>query len=214
MLNTRVACVAAVVAIAGPVAGGGMMPVQMESNVEAPVSEPAEEAILNRASQYQQIVSAAKARGTLVGALQGAVIGGALSGEVGGVVIGGFLGGAIGRYSSERTITSLILEHQNFEVKRDSLNALITALEVEKTSSSFDLVLSTRYVDSLGSDMASDEAKQSIMLFRDISVARELAIREMHQLETLPPSMDVLEKLISDYRTINRKFTGLIEELR
>lgn len=214
MLNTRDACVAAMVAIAGPVSGGGLVPAQMEANIEAPVSEPAEDALLNRAAQYQEIVSVAKARGTLVGALQGAVIVGALSGEVGGVVIGGLLGGALGRYSSERTITSVILEHQNYEVKRDSLNALLTALEDEKTNSSFDLVLSTRYVDSLGSDSASDAAKQSIRLFRDVSVARELAIREIRQMETLPPSTDGLEKLINDYRAINTKFTGLIEGLR
>lgn len=214
MLNTRAACVIAIVAIAGPVSGGGLLPAQMEANIEAPVSESPEDALINRAAQYQEIVSAAKARGTLVGAVQGAVIVGALSGEVGGVVIGGLLGGALGRYSSERTITSVILEHQNYEVKRDSLNALLTALEDEKTNSSFDLVLSTRYVGSLGSDTASDAAKLSIRLFRDVSIARELAVREIRQLETLPRSTDGLEKLINEYRAINTKFTGLIEGLK
>lgn len=214
MLNKCAACVTVMLAIAGPVSGGGLLSAEMEANIEAPVNERAEEALLDRAAEYQEIVAAAKARGTLVGALQGAVIVGALSGEVGGFVIGGLLGGALGSYSSERTITSFILEHQNYEVKRDSLNALLTALEDEKTSSSFDLVLSTKYVDSLGSDKASDAAKQSIRLFRDVSIARELAVREIRQIEALPPSFNGIENLINDYRMINTRFTGLIAELR
>lgn len=101
--------------------------------------------IEKRQMEYEKAAREAVAAGVLGGAVQGALLGALIQGEAGafaGGVIGGLIGGEVARVVSSR----LVLEHKNYVLRRESLDAVRAALLEDIGNVEFDLILAREFV--------------------------------------------------------------------
>lgn len=142
-----------------------------------------------RQREYEKATRDAIAAGVVGGAVQGALVGALIQGEAGafaGGVFGGFVGGEVARIVSSR----LVLEHKNYMVRRESLDAVRTALREDIRNVEFDLILAREFVRS-ASEVASSElrppqwnervigAQNALSDFYQVAIQRLLGAREV-----------------------------------
>jgi hypothetical protein len=170
------------------------------------------DAIEERADEYAAIQRAAQTRGALLGFAQGAALGALITGEPAGGLIGGVLGGGIGSYTANRTALSLVTEHQNYIIKKKSLELLLEAAKADREDTSFDLSLSFSAASGESLGLLSDsEIAANIEDFYSYALERYIALAETGLALNIE-SKESKEMLFHELR-LQRGLLGRFQEL-
>lgn len=142
-----------------------------------------------RQAEYDSIISEARARGAIGGALRGGLIGILLSGSPEMAAAGALFGAAVGTSISERLTTDLIREHKNYLIRSVSLDMILAAAKDDTAKTNFDLLLAKEYTkqtfskSSFSGETVNDIAKQTSMArleeFREHARLRAVTLREI-----------------------------------
>ena len=177
-----------------------------------------EELIRDRSAEYEQVRKQAERDGTLGGALRGALIGGALTGEVVGVVGGAVLGAVAGSYTSKNVASRIITEHQNYSMRRWSLEQVIEAAKFDSQNTHFDLMLTRNYfIEDLdnGQIKPSAEALDDISLLAENATLRMLTIHEIRPLfSENAEMMEGLEAELAKQQSFVNEFKTMLESVK
>jgi uncharacterized protein YcfJ len=177
-----------------------------------------EELIRDRSAEYEQVRKQAERDGTLGGALRGALIGGALTGEVVGVVGGAVLGAVAGSYTSKNVASRIITEHQNYNMRRWSLEQVIEAAKFDSQNTHFDLMLTRNY---FAEDLDNGQIKPSAEALDDISLLAENATLRMLTIHEIRPlfsenaeMLEGLEAELAKQQSFVNEFKTMLESVK
>lgn len=157
-----------------------------------------------RASQYTEVLRGAQVQGAIGGALRGGLIGSLLLGTTEGAFMGAVLGSGIGAASSEYVATQLVAEHQNYLIRRLSLERVIESAKLDTESTHLDLLLSRKALLPASEREVSLDSRQYDRLLSYVS--------EFHRQAEL--RVLTLREVIAVYETHGLPTTELSSELR
>lgn len=93
-----------------------------------------------RSAEYRAMIRDAQVQGAIGGALRGGLLGTILLGGSEGALFGAIIGSGVGAATSEYVASVLIQEHQDYLIRRWSLENLAQAASVDTESSRLDLL--------------------------------------------------------------------------
>lgn len=177
-----------------------------------------EELLRDRTAEYELIRKQAERDGTLGGALRGALIGGVFTGEVAGIVGGAVLGAVAGSYTSKNIAGRIIADHQNYSMRKWSLERVIEAAKLDSENTEFDLLLTRNYFKQ---DLQDGRVKPSNEVMGDISLLAENATIRMLSIHEICPLFaehsEVLEGLeaeLAKQQSFVNEFNDILESVK
>lgn len=149
------------------------------SNSGQEIRENIEDILEARKNDYDNVMRTARQKGLAGGAVRGGIIGLLLAGNPEGAFAGALVGGAIGLQLSERAASNLIDEHQNYLIRRWSLDNIRAAARNDTENTKFDLLLSEQVVENIKDQKLTRRSEQLLLNFSSRAESRVLALREI-----------------------------------
>lgn len=150
-----------------------------------PAAESFETLLEARAIEYDTVFKEAANRGAIAGAVRGGLIGLLIAGNPEGAFAGALLGSAVGAAVAEHAASELVMEHQNYIIRRWSLDKVIEAARNDTQNTRFDLLLSqqalanARKTDSFTKQTSAERSITLLSDFRKYAEIRALSLREV-----------------------------------
>lgn len=167
-----------------------------------------------RATQYTEVLRDAQIQGAIGGALRGGLIGSLLLGTTEGALLGALFGSGIGAASSEYVATQLVSEHQNYLIRRLSLERVIESAKLDTESTHLDLLLSQK---ALLPDSGREEILDTRQYDRLLSYVSEFHRQAELRVLTLREVIAVYESHdlpIAELSSELRSQTDLVDQMR
>lgn len=155
-----------------------------------------EKLLTDRSAEYARVAQEARQRGIAGGAVRGGVIGLLIDADPATMIGGAVIGGMIGAASADKVVSQIVLEHQNYILRRWSLEKVIEAARTDTSNTRFDLLLSNRYLTERSSLGFAEQSNSVGLLvsFKERAMDRAMALREvMPVYATTDEARDLLE---------------------